>query len=101
MEHLQAERDGTLLILTLSRGKANALNMALVDELAGAVAAAATDDSVRGLVLASGQPGFFSAGFDVREVFGYDCDGMAKFFGRFIDLYESLYRSPKPVVAAL
>ena len=26
---------------------------------------------------------------------------MAAFFGRFIDLYESLYRFPKPVVAAL
>jgi enoyl-CoA hydratase/carnithine racemase len=58
-------------------------------------------DSVRGLVLASDRPRFFSSGFDIREVFTYDRDGMAAFFGRFIDLYESLYRFPKPVVAAL
>ena len=101
MEHIQSERDGNLSILTLSRGKANALNFALVEELCGAVAAAAADDSVRGLVLASNRPRFFSSGFDIREVFGYDREGMSAFFGRFIDLYEGLYHCPKPVVAAL
>jgi enoyl-CoA hydratase/carnithine racemase len=101
VEHIQSERDGDLAILTLSRGKANALNYALVDELYIAVAAAAADGSVRGLVLSSDRPRFFSSGFDIREVFTYDRDGMAAFFGRFIDLYESLYRFPKPVVAAL
>ena len=95
------ERDGSLSILTLSRGKANALNYALVEELCGAVAAAAADDGVRGLVLESDRPRFFSSGFDIREVFTYDRDGMSAFFGRFIDLYESLFRCPKPVVAAL
>jgi len=69
--------------------------------LCGAVAAAAADDSVRGLVLASDRPRFFSSGFEIREVFTYDRAGMAAFFGRFIDLYESLYHFPKPVVAAL
>jgi enoyl-CoA hydratase/carnithine racemase len=101
MEHIQSERDGNLSILTLARGKANALNCALVEELCGAVGGAAADDSVRGLVLASDRPRFFSSGFDIREVFTYDRDGMAAFFGRFIDLYESLYSFPKPVVAAL
>jgi len=89
------------LILSLARGKANALNYELVDELHIAINAAAVDDSVRGLVLASSRPRFFSSGFDVREVFAYDRDGMTAFFGRFIDLYESLYGFPKPVVAAL
>jgi enoyl-CoA hydratase/carnithine racemase len=101
MEHIQSRTDGDLAILTLSRGKANPLNCALVEELCGAVAAAAADGSVRGLVLASDRPRFFSSGFDIREVFTYDRDGMAAFFGRFIDLYESLYGFPKPVVAAL
>jgi len=101
MEHIQSERHGNLSILSLSRGKANALNYALIEELYGAVAAAAADDSVLALVLASDRPRFFSSGFDIREVFTYDRDAMAAFFGRFIDLYESLYRFPKPVVAAL
>ena len=102
MEHiLHVERDGNLSILTLSRGKANALNHVLVEELYRAVTAAAADDAVRGLVLASNRPRIFSSGFDIREVFTYDRDGMLNFFGRFIDLYEALYRFPKPVVAAL
>jgi 3,2-trans-enoyl-CoA isomerase len=101
MEHIHAERDGDLAILTLSRGKANALNAAMVEELYAAVGEAASDGAVRGLVLASDRPRFFSSGFDIREVFTYDRDGMAAFFGRFIDLYESVYRFPKPVVAAL
>jgi 3,2-trans-enoyl-CoA isomerase len=101
VEHIRSERDENLLILSLARGKANALNYALVDELCTAVAAAAADGSVRGLVLGSDRPRFFSSGFDIREVFTYDRDAMAAFFGRFIDLYESLYGFPKPAVAAL
>ena len=101
MENIRAERSGNVAILTLGRGKANALNSALVNELYTSVVEAGADDAVRGLVLASDRPNFFSAGFDIREVFTYDRDGMAGFFGRFIDLYESLYRFPKPVVAAL
>ncbi len=101
MEYLLSERDGSLLVLTLARGKANALNRALVEELLSEVTAAAADDSVRGLVLASNRPRFFSSGFDVREVFTYDPPGMTEFFGRFIDLYESLYRFPKPLVGAV
>jgi len=101
VEYILSERDDSLLILSLARGKANALNYALVDELYTAVSAAALDDSVRGLVLGSDRPRFFSSGFDIREVFQYDRSVMAAFFGRFIELYESLYRFPKPVVAAL
>ncbi|HTQ56390.1 MAG TPA: enoyl-CoA hydratase/isomerase family protein, partial [Bryobacteraceae bacterium] len=69
--------------------------------MCGAIAAAAADPSVRGLVLASDRPRFFSTGFDIREVFAYDRAGMSAFFGRFIDVYESLYAFPKPTVAAL
>jgi 3,2-trans-enoyl-CoA isomerase len=101
MAHLHVERNDGLLILTLARGKANALNYELIEELYGAVSGAAADESVRGLVLASDRPRFFSTGFDIREVFGYDREGMSAFFGRFIDVYESLYGLGKPVVAAL
>ena len=45
MDHLRCERDGSLSIVTLSRGKANALNRALVEELCEAVAAAAADEA--------------------------------------------------------
>ncbi|MFN7993445.1 MAG: enoyl-CoA hydratase/isomerase family protein [Bryobacteraceae bacterium] len=101
MEHIESERNESVLVLSLARGKANALNLVLVEELYAAVRAAGADDSVRALVLASSRPRFFSSGFDVREVFQYDRPGMKSFFGRFIDLYEALYHFPKPTVAAL
>jgi Delta3-Delta2-enoyl-CoA isomerase len=101
VEHIQSEEQDGVLILSLARGKANALNHALVKELQAAVAQAAGEEGVRALVLASARPQFFSAGFDVREVFQYDRAGMQEFFGAFIDLYESLYNFAKPLVGAL
>src|SRR5437868_2099523 len=92
-------RDG-LLVVALARGKANALNAAMLEELHGAVAQARAQD-VLGLVLASDRPKFFSAGFDATEVFQYDREMMTSYFGSFMDLYEDLFRLPKPVVAAL
>ncbi|MEW6207508.1 MAG: enoyl-CoA hydratase/isomerase family protein [Acidobacteriota bacterium] len=101
MEFITCEaRDGVALI-TLSRARSNAINDAMLVEMTQAVSLAASDENVRGLVLASDQPRFFSGGFDVKEVFDYDRERMRDFFGRFIDLYESLHRMPKPVVAAV
>jgi enoyl-CoA hydratase/carnithine racemase len=101
MEHIRAEISDGLLIVTMARGKANALNSAMIDELNAALADVAGGESVRGVVLASDRPKFFSGGFDVTEVFEYDREMMRDFFGRFIDLYEGVMRLPKPVVAAV
>jgi enoyl-CoA hydratase/carnithine racemase len=101
MDYITCERDGQLLVVTLARGKANALNSAMVEELIAAVSSAAASEDVRGVVLASDRPKFFSGGFDVVEVFGYDRKTMTEFFGRFIDLYEKMLRLPKPLVAAV
>jgi enoyl-CoA hydratase/carnithine racemase len=100
MPSIQTENRDGLLIVTMSRGKANALNAAMVDELNASVAEAKADE-VRGLVLASSCPNFFSAGFDVKEVFAYDRETMTTYFGAYMDLYETLFRLPKPVVGAL
>jgi Delta3-Delta2-enoyl-CoA isomerase len=101
MEHILSKKDGELAVLVMSRGKANAINSAMMEELFAAVGSAAADPGVRGLVLASDQPRFFSSGFDVREVFHYGREQMAGFFRRFTGLYEALRAMPKPVVGAL
>jgi len=100
MTSIRTEKAEGLLIVTMSRGKANALNIAMVDELNVALTHAHTHD-VRGVVLASDRPNFFSSGFDVKEVFQYDRAAMTTFFGAFMNLYETLFRFPKPVVAAI
>jgi len=101
MENIKSERSAGLLVITLARGKANAIDWKMIEELTDAVAQARTDSAIRGVVIGSASPRFFSGGFDVAEVFGYDRQKMGEFFGRFIDLYEGLYRLPKPVVAAI
>src|SRR5215216_3736679 len=101
MEHIKTEINEGLLIIKMARGKANALNAAMVEELNQAIADAGNNTSVRGVVLASDRAKFFSAGFDVQEVFEYDRETMLEFFGRFIDLYEGMMGLPKPVIAAV
>src|SRR5258708_50172 len=100
MPSIRTDNTDGILMVTLSRGKANALNAAMLEELHGAMAQAHAPD-VGGLVLASDRPKFFSGGFDVKEVFQYDRETMTSYFGSFMDLYEDLFRLPKPVVAAL
>ena len=85
----------------LARGKANALEMALVDELSLELESVAADDKVRALVLGSALPRLFCAGFDVAEVFAYDQPRMLAFFTRFVRLFERMATLPMPVVAAL
>ena len=101
MEHIKAEINEGLLIITMARGKANALNRPMIEEMNLAVEDARSNKSVRGVVLASDRAKFFSGGFDVLEVFQYDRETMTEFFGRFIDLYEGMMSLPKPVVAAV
>jgi enoyl-CoA hydratase/carnithine racemase len=101
MAFIRSERDGALAVVTMTCGKANALHAAMLAELYAAVADAVQDQAVRGVVLASGCPKFFSSGFDITEVFHYDRAAMKPFFDQFIDLYELIFHSPKPVVAAV
>jgi enoyl-CoA hydratase/carnithine racemase len=101
MEFVRTERNGNLLIAILGRGKANALNNSMIGELALTIADVDSDANVRGVVLASDRPRFFSSGFDVVEVFGYDRHAMRTFFEQFGGLCEAIQRLPKPVVAAV
>lgn len=101
MEFVKITDDSEVRVLTLSRGKANAFNLAMIEELISAVRSAEEESSVRALVFASATPGFFSAGFDVAEVFAYDRNAMHHFFGRFMELFGRVLHMPKPVLGAL
>lgn len=101
MENITLESRDGVLIASLGRGKANAMNPAMLAELRAAVRQAEEDASVRALVFASSRPRFFSSGFDVLEVFSYDRPQMHDFFGDFLELCEASARLPKPVVGAV
>ena len=101
MPDIQLERDGRVLVATMGRGKANALNTALVEEWHAVLRAARDDDAVGALVIASANPKLFCAGLDVGDVFAYDPDTMRRFFDRFVSLLDDLRSLPKAVVAAV
>lgn len=98
MDHIWIERRGAVLIATMSRGKANALGSALVNELLELVDIVGRDESLRVLLLASASDKVFCAGFDVEEVFGFDKEAMRHFLARFVEVIEGLRRLPQVVV---
>ncbi len=99
---LDVSRSGPVLTLTLARPETrNALSADLVAALTDALGEAATDDSVRVVVLA-GAGSVFSAGADLaalkalRDASFEDNLADSERLGR---LFEAILRHPKPVVA--
>jgi len=100
MNHVRIDRSTELGIVTLDRGKVNALNLPAVRELSGCLGRFERDDSVRGVVL-TGTGTFFSFGFDIPEFLGFKKGAFVDYLTAFTDLYTQLFLFPKPVIAAV
>jgi 3,2-trans-enoyl-CoA isomerase len=100
MSFLHLEIQEGLVTVRLERGKVNALNEQVVDELAGCLRRLESDPAVRGIVL-TGTGKFFSFGFDIPEFLGMPRDAFAAYLRKFTTLYRELFLHPRPVVAAL
>ena len=98
---LAGEEEG-VLTLTLNRpAKRNAIDSELRDALARAIETAATDASVRGVVL-TGSGGAFCAGGDLARFDElHDARVYRHVAHRLTELVESIERVEKPVVAAI
>ncbi len=99
--HIEFAVENGVAALTMARGKVNALNQEMVDEMIQALDAAKREPSVHALVLASNRPGFFSAGFDIKEVFLYDRPRMTAYLRSYGELIHKLHHFPKPAIAAI
>jgi 3,2-trans-enoyl-CoA isomerase len=91
---------GHYTIIQMDRGKANAINMAMITELRKVFRDLEEDSSVRGAIL-TGKPHFFSAGLDLIELVGYDRKQITEFFEALGALYLQLVRFPKPLISAI
>lgn len=90
--------DHRLRVLSLQRpGARNAMDTTLLEALLDALATAASDGGLRGLVL-TGSGGSFSAGADVRE---RTPDGGRRRMELFTACYEQLTLFPLPTAAAI
>jgi enoyl-CoA hydratase len=92
--------EGGIATVVLERGKVNALNPVVVQELSAAFETLRADPAARAVVL-TGSGKFFSFGFDIPEFLSYSREDFTRFLAEFTTLYRVLFSFPKPLVAAL
>ena len=86
--------------VALAKGKVNALNEPLVEEIHATFKDVQSDRAVKAAIL-TGQGKFFCFGFDIPEFMSYSKEDFMRYLAKVVDLYAYLFMYPKPVVAAL
>ena len=94
MELLNYERTGAVATITMDDGKVNCLSPAMLRDLGLAFDRAASDDAI---VVLTGRPGQFSAGFDLG-VLRQGGEASHRMFRAGFELAERLLSSARPVV---
>ncbi|HYA15475.1 MAG TPA: enoyl-CoA hydratase/isomerase family protein [Syntrophales bacterium] len=100
MQYVNYTNDQGIVTVKLTRGKVNALNETVVDEITGCLKELADDAGVRAVIL-TGTGKFFTFGFDIPEFLNYPKESFIRYLTKFTDLYAYLFMFPKPVIAAL
>ena len=100
MEYIRITIEDHYMHILLNRGKTNALDIAIINELIEAVDQANHDSAIEGLIL-SGKQDFFSSGHDLITLYQYDESAMEQFWSRYIFLIQKLTAFPKPSIAAI
>jgi 3,2-trans-enoyl-CoA isomerase len=89
-----------LAIITLNRGKSNAMNREMITELTDIFQNIAADDHIGGVMI-TGQEKFFSAGLDLMELYHYNEEEVKSFWQLFFKFAATITAFKKPLVAAI
>ncbi|WP_293302569.1 enoyl-CoA hydratase/isomerase family protein [Pedobacter sp. UBA4863] len=89
-----------LAIITLNRGRANALNREMVTELQQMLINSENDDNIGGVII-TGRENFFSAGLDLLELYHYNEEEIKSFWNLFLEFSAKITAFKKPLVAAI
>jgi Delta3-Delta2-enoyl-CoA isomerase len=100
MDHVNLQMRDGIATLILSRGKVNAIDGDVVDQLRGQLQSLKVDREVKAIIL-TGSGKFFSFGFDIPEFLSFSREQFRDYLQNFTGLYTTLFRYPKPVVAAI
>jgi enoyl-CoA hydratase/carnithine racemase len=100
MEFVSIERHDQTAVVTLLRGKVNAIDRQVVAELSAVFDEIERDDTIRSVVL-TGRGKFFSFGLDVPALYDLTPDEFTTFLKNFCGLCAELFLFPKPIVAAV
>lgn len=101
MSEIEVGDHGGVRILSMRRGKANALETEFAAELHRAALAAVEDPGVRAVVLTSSSPTIFCGGFDLALLAQADREVFGRFIRTIETLFFDLFLLGKPLVAAL
>ena len=93
------EADGTVALITMDDGKANALSKEMIADLRAAIDEAAADENVVAAVVA-GREGKFSAGFDLNVMNSGDMGAVVDLVADGGDLVRHAFGCDLPIVAA-
>jgi len=88
-------------IVKMNAPPINALSRQFLKELEDSIDALEKDEDVRAMVLTSQNPGIFSAGLDIFEMYGKDKESLGAFWTQLQDTWLKLYKSPLLTVAAI
>lgn len=89
-----------LSIITLDRGKSNALNREMLTELHDMLHNIAGDPNIAGAII-TGKENFFSAGLDLIELYNYNEAEAESFWHLFLNFTAAITAFKKPLVAAI
>ena len=95
------DRRGAVAVLLLRRPPANVYDYDLLRALESAIDAVRADDSIHGLVVASGLPAFFCAGADISAFAAGSQRRRLMTCVLAQEVFSKLERMPVPVVAAI
>jgi enoyl-CoA hydratase len=99
-ECIETVRHGGVAVLTLSRGKVNALDTQMLDEIDAFIQVCEKDPDIGALVV-TGKGATFSAGLDVKKIGGSDSGYVSGLLISFEKALLGLFRCPMPTVAAV
>jgi enoyl-CoA hydratase len=99
VDHVSLQETDGVVLMTVDRPPANAMDVALLREVVEAIELVAAD-LPSALVLA-GREGFFSAGADLKAVPGYGAEDQREMVERINAMALGAYELPCPVVGAI
>jgi enoyl-CoA hydratase/carnithine racemase/ribosomal protein S18 acetylase RimI-like enzyme len=100
MKYVEIETHEGIATILLARGKVNALNETVIEELNNGFKSLESDPDVKAIVI-TGTGKFFSFGFDIPEFLSFSREAFTDYLFKFTDLYTTMFLYPKPIVAAL
>ncbi len=100
MNCIHISKNNGIAMITLNRGKVNALNQAYVEQIKKCLEDLENDPEVQSVIV-TGDGKFFSFGFDIPEFLSYSKESFIRYLIKFSSLYNYMFLFPKPLVAAL